>query len=62
MDVWPQYAILAIITISLIINLVGDQRKEKTSDRVIGVLASFFMFAMYAGLLAAGGFWRPLFQ
>jgi uncharacterized membrane protein YfcA len=62
MDAWPQYAIATILTFNLLFNLVSDKDRATMRDRWTGVLSSFLVFGVYAGLLGAGGFWRPLFH
>ena len=62
LSAWPQYCMAGIIFANLFYHLVKDQNEKDMRDRIGAVLASFTVAGLYGGLLAAGGFWEPMFR
>lgn len=61
MSAWPQYVVLALLFSQLVAHLVKDQKEQsKSVERATSVLASFAVFAIFFGLLWAGGFWAAI--
>lgn len=62
MSNWPQYVILGLLFLQLVIHLVKDGKNADTADRAGSVAASFVVFGIWFGLLWAGGFWVSVFS
>ncbi len=57
--VWPQYIVMALLSLKLVIHLVQDGRLDDP-DRMAAVIGSVLHFGLWIWLLWMGGFWAPL--
>jgi hypothetical protein len=56
---WPQVVVAALIVFAVVAHAVGlVKNKDKSSERVtLEIFLHVALYAAYAGVLAAGGFW-----